>query len=164
MSLHGSAACPAACSGATRLHGSAAAWNAEGVLLLGRPGAGKSDLVLRLLDHGFRLVADDQVVLSDRDGIATADAPDALAGMLEVRGLGLLTGLAHGPAAIRLVVDCVERAEEPRLPEPRDWTHGSARVPRVALHAIDSSAPQKVMAAMDCLAGRRSMVVGAFAA
>lgn len=146
------------------LHGSAAARQAEGVLLLGSAGAGKSDLVLRLLDHGFRLVADDQVRLSDADGIATADAPPELAGMLEVRGLGLLTGLPHGAAEIRLVVDCVERAEAPRLPMPAFWTHGTARVPRLALHATDASAPQKLIVALDCAAGRRGLAVGAFAA
>ena len=146
------------------LHGSAAARQAEGVLLLGRPGAGKSDLLLRLLAHDFLLIADDQVEVADHDGTVMADAPAALAGRLEVRGLGLLQGLAHGPAALRLVVDCVDRDDEPRLPAPTTWAQGTARVPRIALHAPDASAPFKVIVALECAAGRRAMSAGAFAA
>jgi len=33
--------------------------------MLGPPGAGKSDLALRLLSRGFDLVADDQVEIED---------------------------------------------------------------------------------------------------
>ena len=58
----------------------------EAVLLVGPPGSGKSDLVLRLLARGFELVADDQVDIID--GIASC--PADLAGLLEVRGLGVV--------------------------------------------------------------------------
>ncbi len=74
------------------MHGSCVSRDGAGVLLLGPPGAGKSDLAMRLLARGFQLVADDQVAI--QDGIARP-AP-ALAGLLEVRGLGILR-LAHAP-------------------------------------------------------------------
>ena len=45
------------------LHGSCAALGGDAVLFLGPPGAGKSDLVLRLMGRGWMLVADDQVEL-----------------------------------------------------------------------------------------------------
>ncbi len=146
------------------LHGSAAARLDEGVLLLGHPGAGKSDLLLRLLAHAFLLIADDQVEVSEHDGTVIAQAPLALAGRLEVRGVGLLAGLAHAPARLHLVVDCVDRALEPRLPVPAVWSHGTLRLPRIALHASDASAPFKVILALECAAGRRAMTSGAFAA
>lgn len=146
------------------LHGSAAARLDEGVLLLGHPGAGKSDLMLRLLAHNFLLIADDQVEVLEHDGSVIAHAPAALAGRLEVRGLGLLAGLAHAPATLRLIVDCVDRANEPRLPVPAIWSYGTARLPRIALHAPDASAPFKVILALECVAGRRAMTTGAFAA
>ena len=57
-------------------HGGCAAYRSMGVLLLGPPGAGKSDLLLRLLDRkGWKLVADDQVLLRHHDGALLAQAP-----------------------------------------------------------------------------------------
>ncbi len=71
----------------------------EAVLLVGPPGAGKSDLVLRLIHAGWGLVADDQVVVED----GVASAPAALAGVLEVRGLGLFRLPYVASARLRLV-------------------------------------------------------------
>ena len=51
-----------------QIHGSCASRAGDGVLLIGPPGAGKSDLLLRLLARGFDLVADDRVDIVD--GIA----------------------------------------------------------------------------------------------
>ena len=70
---------------AMQLHATCLARDDEGLLLLGSAGAGKSDLALRLLDHGFLLVADDRVDIE----AGRARAPAALAGLLEVRGLGI---------------------------------------------------------------------------
>jgi HPr kinase/phosphorylase len=49
-----------------------------GVLLLGPPGSGKSDLALRLIDAGFTLVADDRVDIAGTAEGAFASAPAAL--------------------------------------------------------------------------------------
>ena len=74
------------------LHASAVALGGRAVLLRGASGAGKSDLTLRLIDEGAQLVADDQVELTaDANGrMLIAAAPEAIAGMLEVRGIGIL--------------------------------------------------------------------------
>src|ERR1700722_4969710 len=69
-----------------QMHGSCVSRDGEAVLVVGPPGSGKSDLVLRLLSRGFELVADDQVTITD--GIASS--PEELAGLLEVRGLGIV--------------------------------------------------------------------------
>lgn len=45
------------------IHASCVAIGAKGVLILGESGAGKSDLALRLMDEGARLVADDRTEL-----------------------------------------------------------------------------------------------------
>ncbi len=78
---------------AIRLHASCASRAGAGVLLLGAPGAGKSELVLRLLARGFVLVADDQVVIE----AGAARPPPALAGLLEVRGLGIVRVAYEAP-------------------------------------------------------------------
>ncbi len=142
-----------------RFHGSAAARDGSGVLLLGPPGSGKSDLLLRLLARGWSLVADDQVELG-ADGLA--DAPGPLAGMVEARGLGLLRGLPHAPAPIRLVAE-LGRAVE-RLPAPRARLVAGRALPALALDPFAASAPEKLERALDVLAGRIAMPAGAFAA
>ena len=140
-------------SSARTLHGSAAARNGAGVLLRGSPGSGKSDLVLRLLPLGFSLVADDQVIV--RDGIA--EAPVSLAGLLEVRGLGLVR-LPYGRARLALVVELGTAA---RLPEPSRCP--DLDLPLICVDAAAASAPQRVALALDCLLGLVPLVAGAFA-
>mgnify|MGYP001404388538 CR=1 FL=1 len=129
------------------------------VLVLGPPGSGKSDLALRLIGRGFTLVADDQVLLDGR----AVRAPEALRGMLEVRGLGIFERLAVADdAALALVVDLVPPDGVARLPVPASWA--PAGVPRVALHAFEASACDKLAWALDAALGRRLQRAGAFAA
>ena len=59
-----------------------------GVLLIGPSGSGKSDLALRLIALGAVLVADDRVELFVQHGTLMARAPQALAGLVEIRGGG----------------------------------------------------------------------------
>jgi hypothetical protein len=140
------------------VHASCAARGADAVLFLGPPGCGKSDLVFRLLDRGWRLVADDQVQLGP-----PVAAPAPLAGMLEVRGLGIFRGLAapEQPVTLRLAI---ELGSPTRLPAPRLWQAGGIALPCVTLAAFAASAPQQVEWALDAALGRRAMAAGAFAA
>lgn len=138
-----------------QIHASCAARNGDGVLLLGPAGSGKSDLLLRLLDHGFRLVADDRVDIADD---LTARPPVALAGLLEVRGLGILR-LPYLPEA-RLVLG-VELGRAQRLPEPR--RHPSLGLKLVAIDPSTVSAAARVALALDCATGHVTQVSGAFA-
>ncbi len=95
------------------------------VLLIGPSGSGKSDLALRLMDRGWRLVADDRVVPGvTTGGRLTAAAPATLAGLLEVRGVGIagtsvVAGAVAGPVEVALVLDLAAQAE--RMPEPGHW-------------------------------------------
>jgi HPr kinase/phosphorylase len=128
----------------------------DAVLLLGAAGSGKSDLLLRLLDRGWLLVADDQVLVEA--GIARP--PEALAGMLEVRGLGLFR-LNFCPAApLRLVARMGPPAD--RLPMPaRDEPTG---LPLVTIDPLQHSAPERLALALDAACGRLPQIAGAFAA
>ncbi len=137
-----------------QIHASCAARDGQGVLLLGPSGSGKSDLLLRLLDRGFDLVADDRVELAD--GIASV--PRALAGLLEVRGLGVVR-LPHVPSA-RIAL-AVELGAGERLPAPA--THALSGRPLVHIDPAAASAPQRVALALDCALGRTSQLAGAFA-
>lgn len=120
-----------------------------GVLLRGASGSGKSDLALRLIDDGAALVGDDRIELF-RDGdalIARGAAP--LAGLLEVRGLGIVAVGAVASAPVRLVVDCLAGdAPAPRLPESRMVDLLGVTVPVLQLRAPEASAPAKVRLAV----------------
>ena len=59
-------------------------------LLLGESGAGKSDLALRLIAAGAQLVADDRVELSVESNRLIARAPANLAGLIEIRNVGII--------------------------------------------------------------------------
>jgi serine kinase of HPr protein (carbohydrate metabolism regulator) len=146
------------------VHASCAARAGHGVLLLGPPGSGKSDLLLRLLGEGFDLVADDQVRLAARAEGLMAAPPPAVAGLLEVRGLGLLTGLGTaGPVPLRLAVRLVPPAEVPRLPEPATVSFLGREVPALSLAPFEASAARKLALALDVVLGHRALVAGAIA-
>ncbi len=138
---------------ARTLHASAAAREGAGVLVMGPPGAGKSDLVLRLITScGFVLIADDQVVVDGH----TAYAPASLAGLLEIRGLGLVR-LPHLAADLVLAV---QLGVSNRLPEPARFP--DLDLPMITLDASAASAPKRIALALDCLQGRIHLVAGAF--
>lgn len=135
------------------------------MLILGPPGSGKSDLVLRLIEErGWRLVGDDQLRLDPAgDGTLRPAAPPPLRGLLEVRGLGIFRDLpVEDGARLRLAVHLAARDAVARLPEPAEWTCAGCSVPAVTLHAFDASAPAKVALALAAATGRAAQAAGAF--
>jgi HPr kinase/phosphorylase len=138
------------------MHGSCVARDGDGILLVGPSGSGKSDLALRLLSRGFELVADDQVDIAD--GIASC--PAELAGLLEVRGIGIVRLPRRSQARVALIVELDGRAD--RMPQPRQ--HPELGLPVVRIDATTASAADKVVLALDCALGRVSQVAGAFVA
>jgi HPr kinase/phosphorylase len=135
-----------------RVHGTAIALGGEGVLLRGPSGAGKSDFALRLIDQGARLVADDQTELRrDGDDIIMS-APAAIAGQMEVRGLGIVSVPHLAAAPLRLVVDLMPSADIERMPEPRACRLLDSNVPAIALAPFEASAAAKLRLALRRLA------------
>ena len=131
-----------------RLHATCIAIDGRGVLLRGPSGSGKSDLALRLIDGGARLVSDDQVILTEAAGALRASPPAAIAGRLEVRGIGILS-VAHLPEAeIVLLIDLVAGADVQRLPEPRTCRIGGVCVPTLAPAPFEASAAAKIRLAV----------------
>lgn len=128
----------------TTVHGACVMVAGVGVLLRGPSGRGKSDLALRLIDEGAALVADDQVTLA-RDGDAVvASAPQALAGLLEARGGGLMRLPAAAAVRLALVVDLVENPGVERLPSPDSALLLDVALPRIALAPFEASAAAKL--------------------
>lgn len=138
-------------------HGTTVALAGAGVLLRGPSGAGKSDLALRLIDSGARLVADDRTGIVREGGRLVAVAPAPIAGLLEVRGIGILEVAHVGRAPLDLVVDLVPEAAVERLPEPAWADYLGLSVPRRALCAFHASAPAKLRLALALATGRAGM-------
>lgn len=119
------------------------AW--RGVLIEGPAGAGKSDLALRALAQGFRLVADDRVVLWVSEGRLFGRAPESLFGLIEVRGLDVVQAPALPLAEVAMVARC---GPVERLPE-RAWTDIlGVSVPLTAVAPLEAAAPAKLSRAM----------------
>lgn len=130
------------------VHATCVAIGGQGVLLFGRSGSGKSDLALRLLDRGARLISDDYTILRNNEGKLLATAPATIAGKLEVRGVGIVDWSADADAEIALCVALDEPVE--RLPDipVKSRSLMEVRVPTIALNALESSSPIKVELAL----------------
>ncbi|WP_142848972.1 HPr kinase/phosphorylase [Telmatospirillum sp. J64-1] len=132
----------------TRVHGSCVVIGEKAVLLRGPSGSGKSDLALRLIDDGARLVADDQTELTVLGGRLWAAPPATIAGMIEVRGLGILRLEHVERAELVLAVDLKPGGEIERLPAPQSVEWLGVDLPLVALDPFHPSAAAKLRLAM----------------
>ncbi len=122
----------------------------RGVLLRGASGAGKSDLALRLMAEGWRLVGDDYVHLFASGGRLWAAGPEPIRDRIEARGLGLISRPALPVSRVALVVDLSDDTPE-RLPEPETVALAGIEVPRLRLDPRPASACVIVAAALDRL-------------
>ncbi len=117
----------------------------RGALIIGSSGTGKSDLMLRSMDCGFRLVADDRTLVWASRGRLFGRAPDTLHGLIELRGVGILAERALPFAETRLVIRCEppETSIE-RAPDEVTQEIAGLHLPALSLHALDASAPAKI--------------------
>ena len=118
---------------------SSVAVGGRAVLIEGPPGSGKSSLALALIDRGAVLVGDDGVTLDLRDGRLWASPPPNIAGLIEVRNVGLVT-MPTGSAPLALVIRLDEAA--PRLPETVERVeYAGHELPCLALHPASPALP-----------------------
>ena len=122
------------------------------VLLLGESEAGKSDVALRLIAAGAKLIADDQTVLFLERGLLYADAPPALSGSMEIRGLGIVRMGRASASRVILAIRLAEEDSVARLPEPTFYAlptslQADVKVPLIMLNAYEASTPAKIAVA-----------------
>lgn len=123
-------------------------WTA--VAILGPSGSGKSDLALRLIGRGWRLVSDDYTRMWTSGGTLYAAAPESIAGRIEARGVGIVAMPTRSLARVALAVTCVQETVE-RLPEPRTTALAGAEIRVLALDPRSASAVEMVAAALQAL-------------
>ena len=140
------------------IHGACLQVGSAGVLVLGPPGSGKSALALELIDtpgHALggpllkaRLVADDQVVIRREGNTLHASPPEELAGLLEVRGLGVVH-VKHLPATrLRMAVMLAPWREIERLPGLESYALLGLSLPLARIDPARPGAPARVRAAL----------------
>jgi hypothetical protein len=133
------------------LHATAIAVDGQGLLLTGPSGSGKSDLALRLLRQGARLVSDDLVLLSGGGGRLIASRPPALPPRLAVAGIGVVVvgpAIDNVPLSLALALTPLP-ANSPESTLGVFGPIAGLSLPQVALFAKESSAVDKVMLALD---------------
>jgi serine kinase of HPr protein (carbohydrate metabolism regulator) len=133
------------------IHATAVAIGDRAVLLRGASGSGKSDLALRLIDAGARLVADDQSELWRNGDTLFARAPAAIAGLIEVRGIGIVRIAAPAEAPVVLVADLIAPEAVERLPERRTTAILGLALPLIAVAPFEASAAAKLRLALRVL-------------
>lgn len=127
-----------------QVHGTTVALDGIAVLIRGEPGSGKSDLALRLIDRGARLVADDRTRLDLEHGQLIASCPAPIAGLLEVRGVGILPVPSTERVPLGLVAELAPEEAIERLPEPQVCEYLGIEVPLVRVSPFAASAAAKL--------------------
>ena len=133
------------------IHASCISLGGRGILFLGDSGAGKSDLSLRMItSFDAKLVADDRVDIKITNDKVIAAAPDILKGLLEVRGVGIISLPPQDSVEVNLVVN-LTTAQLERLPEKSFYEIAGVSLPQISLNPFEISAPAKVLAAISLL-------------
>ncbi len=132
------------------IHASCVAAGSRGILILGNSGQGKSDLALRLIERGARLVADDRCDIWHERGRLWCRPPEELAGKIEVRGVGIVEQRWTAPVPLALAVRLADRYERMPPANQAELVAGHA-LPAILLSAFEISAPTKILLALDRL-------------
>lgn len=141
-----------------RIHATTIAMEGAAAVIRGASGAGKSDLALRclmrapnhLVTSTVELVSDDYTEVFSDNGTVCARAPEGIAGLLEIRGLGLMEIQACKHARITLIVDLCPPGTIERLPVQSNTVElAGHEFPAIRLSATIASATEKLLIALD---------------
>lgn len=125
------------------VHATAISFDGYGILLTGPSGIGKSDLAIRLIDRGSKLIGDDQVDLNMASNLILLNPKPNIAGKIEVRELGIFELDFAVNVPLKLIVELVEKAE--RFPMDRQTKSiMGVQIPAVKITSGKPSAPIKV--------------------
>jgi serine kinase of HPr protein (carbohydrate metabolism regulator) len=138
------------------VHASVASVGGRGVLIRGASGSGKSSLLMALVisrDAGAVLVADDRAVVARDGDRVIASPPPALAGLMEIRGVGIVRREHVAAVPLALVVELKPLAECPRFPEGEEAfaVVADIRLPRIYIACEAYDGVPRVLAALTSL-------------
>ncbi|MBO6825214.1 MAG: HPr kinase/phosphatase C-terminal domain-containing protein [Sneathiella sp.] len=137
-----------------KIHATTVAIDQQGILLMGPSGSGKSDLALRLLEAGAKLVSDDYTEISLEDGRLMARPPVTIAGLMEVRGMGVIKVPFLHEISLSLACDLMTASEIERFPEgPMTREFDGYLLPTLPLDGLAASALARIQFALRHLEG-----------
>ena len=133
------------------VHASAVLAGARAVLIRGPSGAGKSRLAFSLIAAArtgvlpfARLIGDDRVHLETAGGRLLVRPADSLAGLIEVRGVGIIRLPYEPSAVVGLVVDLGAGAQRWPEPDEREAAIEGIVIPRLAVASAEHALPPLV--------------------
>ncbi len=118
-------------------HACALEINQTGILIKGRAGSGKTSLMMGLLEKakvdGFEafLIADDQVLLESISGDLEAKPPKTIAGLVEIRGHGIITHPYKEKTKLKLVAELIEDEKVERMPQDKFYQFEELTLPLI---------------------------------
>jgi len=136
------------------IHASCASWEGLGVILTGPSGCGKSSLLLRLIDAGFALVGDDQILMEQEH----ARPAPALAGLIEIRGLGIVRIPHLSATRVVLQIDLTRHAPVKRLPDYA--IDPKTGIWHLTLDAFHADAVARIRSTLRCIRGEFTLLCG----
>lgn len=137
------------------VHATSVAIGGVAILIRGEPGAGKSDLALRLMDSGADLISDDYTNLIRRGQTLMASPPPRIAGRIEVRGLGIEEVPYISGVKVGLLVDLKPGESPERMPEAMQEEIEGVKISCITVNPFEASSTAKVR-----LAARRNPAQG----
>lgn len=126
-----------------RLHATSVAIEDNGVAIFGDTGSGKSDLALRLIDSGATLISDDITVFSKLEKNINLFGVENTKGLLEVRGIGIITVPYIEGIRLKLVVRLTDKETE-RIPKKNQISLLGLKFPKLEINGKNSSSVAKV--------------------
>ncbi len=137
-----------------QIHATAISIDGNGVLLCGASGSGKSDLALRLIDDGARLIADDRCDLTIASDQVFVSCPTTIDGLMEVRGIGILKFDTETRAPVALIVKLCEPDQIERLPDDCTDVQYGVSIPIIRVAPFEASTPFKIRLALGKILGQ----------
>ena len=115
-----------------------------GVLFRGPTGCGKSDLALRLIDEGAKLISDDYTEISNKNSSLAAQAPKNIRSLLEIRGIGVVKIKSNTRVKLSAIIDLVKVGQIERMPQEKKVNLCGVNIPVFHLNAYEASCVAKV--------------------
>ena len=113
--------------------------NGVGALIMGKPGSGKSSLLLGLLDLAHvrglisEFLSDDQVLIEKKDGTLHAIAPKNISGLIELRHYGIIEISYIERIKVDVIFELAHTRNLPRIREQSFFEYEGIKLPLVLL-------------------------------